>query len=195
MKTSETITKLASALAKFQSQVPVVPKSEQAYGYKYAALDTIIEHIRQPLAKNGLSFLHLVGEGGSVSCMVLHESGEYIQSDYITLPVDNSNPRTSPIQKMGSAITYAKRYTLSAMLGLSVDEDTDAAPAKTAPKPQSAKTTMKQEAMPELKPGMDKWDKAVESLKAGTTTLAAITKHYRISIENQNKLSYHETSK
>lgn len=195
MKTSETITKLASALAKFQSQVPVVPKSEQAYGYKYAALDTIIEHIRQPLAKNGLSFLHLVGEGGSVSCMVLHESGEYIQSDYITLPVDNSNPRTSPIQKMGSAITYAKRYTLSAMLGLSVDEDTDAAPTKTAPKPQPAKKTVKQEAMPELKPGMDKWDKAVESLKAGTTTLAAITKHYRISIENQNKLSYHETSK
>jgi len=193
MKTSETITKLASALAKFQSQVPVVPKSEQAYGYKYAALDTIIEHIRQPLAKNGLSFLHLVGEGGSVSCMVLHESGEYIQSDYITLPVDNSNPRTSPIQKMGSAITYAKRYTLSAMLGLSVDEDTDAAPAKTAP--QAQKAPVKQEAMPELKPGMDKWDKAVESLKAGTTTLAAITKHYRISIENQNKLSYHETSK
>lgn len=195
MKTSETITKLANALAKFQSQVPVVPKSEQAYGYKYAALDTIIEHIRQPLAKNGLSFLHLVGEGGSVSCMVLHESGEYIQSDYITLPVDNSNPRTSPIQKMGSAITYAKRYTLSAMLGLSVDEDTDAAPAKTAPKPQPQKAPVKQEAMPELKPGMDKWDKAVESLKAGTTTLAAITKHYRISIENQNKLSYHETSK
>jgi len=195
MKTSETITKLASALAKFQSQVPVVPKSEQAYGYKYAALDTIIEHIRQPLAKNGLSFLHLVGESGSVSCMVLHESGEYIQSDYITLPVDNSNPRTSPIQKMGSAITYAKRYTLSAMLGLSVDEDTDAAPAKTARKPQPAKSTVKQDVLPELKPGMDKWDKAVESLKAGTTTLAAITKHYRISIENQNKLSYHETSK
>lgn len=192
MKTSETITKLASALAKFQSQVPVVPKSEQAYGYKYAALDTIIEHIRQPLAKNGLSFLHLVGEGGSVSCMVLHESGEYIQSDYITLPVDNSNPRTSPIQKMGSAITYAKRYTLSAMLGLSVDEDTDAAPAKPAPKPQPTKAPT---VLPELKPGMDKWDKAVESLKAGTTTLAAITKHYRISIENQNKLSYHETSK
>jgi hypothetical protein len=195
MKTSETITKLASALAKFQSQVPVVPKSEQAYGYKYAALDTIIEHIRQPLAKNGLSFLHLVGEGGSVSCMVLHESGEYIQSDYITLPVDNSNPRTSPIQKMGSAITYAKRYTLSAMLGLSVDEDTDAAPAKAAPKPQQTKAPVKQDTLPELKPGMDKWDKAVESLKAGTTTLAAITKHYRISIENQNKLSYHETSK
>ena len=195
MKTSETITKLASALAKFQGQVPVIPKSEQAYGYKYAALDTIIEHIRQPLAKNGLSFLHLVGEGGSVSCLVLHESGEYIQSDYVSLPLDNSNPRTSPIQKMGSAITYAKRYTLSAMLGLSVDEDTDAAPVKQAPKPQPKKAPVKQEAMPELKPGMKKWDEAVAALKAGKTTLAAINKHYRISIENQNKLSYHETSK
>jgi len=40
-----------------------------------------------------------------------------------------------------------------------------------------------------------KWDDAVAALKAGKTTLAAITKHYRISIENQNKLSYHETSK
>ena len=194
MKTSQTITKLASAIAKFQGQVPVIPKSEQAYGYKYAALDTIIEHIRQPLAKNGLSFLHLVGEGGSVSCMVLHESGEYIQSDYVSLPLDNSNPRTSPIQKMGSAITYAKRYTLSAMLGLSVDEDTDAAPAK-KPTPKQAKAPAKQKQLPELKPGVDKWDKAVESLKAGTTTLAAISKHYRISIENQNKLAYHETSK
>lgn len=190
MKTSETITKLAGALAKFQAQVPVIPKSEQAYGYKYAALDTIIEHIRQPLAKNGLSFLHLVGEGGSVSCLVLHESGEYIQSDYVSLPLDNSNPRTSPIQKMGSAITYAKRYTLSAMLGLSVDEDTDAAPVKQAPK-----APPKAEQLPELKPGMKKWDDAVAALKAGKTTLAAITKHYRISIENQNKLSYHETSK
>jgi len=196
MKTSQTITKLASAIAKFQGQVPVIPKSEQAYGYKYAALDTIIEHIRQPLAKNGLSFLHLVGEGGSVSCMVLHESGEYIQSDYVSLPLDNSNPRTSSIQKMGSAITYAKRYTLSAMLGLSVDEDTDAAPPNQAPKAQQTpKAPAKPKQLPELKPGVDKWDKAVESLKAGTTTLAAISKHYRISIENQNKLAYHETSK
>jgi len=191
---SESITKLAISIAKFQAEVPVIPKSEQAYGYKYAALDTIIERIRQPLAKHGLSFMHLVGEGGSVACLILHESGEYIQSNYVTLPEDNSNNRTTPIQKMGSAITYAKRYTLSAMLGLSVDEDTDAAPAK-KPTPKQAKAPAKQKQLPELKPGADKWDKAVESLKAGTTTLAAISKHYRISIENQNKLAYHETSK
>jgi hypothetical protein len=177
---SETITKLAIALSKFQSEVPVIPKDGQAYGYKYAPLDTIIEHIRKPLAKHGLSFIHLVGDNGSVSCLLLHESGEYIQSDYITLPNDNSNNRTTPVQQMGSSITYAKRYTLSAMLGLATDEDNDG--AKQA---QQAKRT-------ELKPGMAAWDKAVETIKAGKATVSQAESKYYITKENKNKLKSYE---
>jgi len=182
---SETITKLAIALSKFQAEVPVIPKDGQAYGYKYAPLDTVIEHIRKPLAKHGLSFMHLVGNNGSVSCLLLHESGEYIQSDYIALPSDNSNNRTTPVQQMGSSITYAKRYTLSAMLGLATDEDNDA--AKPAPKKQA-----QQAKRAELKPGMAAWDKAVETIKAGKATVSQAQSKYYITTENKNKLKSYE---
>lgn len=128
MEQSTTISKLAQALCRFQekchtiefdSRVKVCTGSGREYSFQYASYAKIISTIRPLLAEHGLSFSQLTEEDGSVTTMLIHESGEYLKS-ILLIPVPDKNP-----QKMGSAISYARRYALSAILGLATDEDED----------------------------------------------------------------------
>ena len=65
---SETITEIAKALVTFQSKCPVLQKSSQGYGYKYADLPSIVSTINPILKDSGLCFTQLTGsEEGKVS--------------------------------------------------------------------------------------------------------------------------------
>jgi hypothetical protein len=126
MNRSETITEIAKALAKFQSEVsdPNRTKENAFLKSKYVTLDSLLQAVRPVLASNGLSFLQVPFTGTdvvSVTTMLLHESGEWLESDPFTLPLMKKDP-----QGVGSVVTYARRYSLSSILGVAWDEDDDA---------------------------------------------------------------------
>jgi len=121
---SESIVKLAVAFSLCQKEIKTATKSKENpfFHSKYADLDEVWSVCRDPLTKNGLSIVQTVDSKGqmvSVTTILLHNSGEFISST-LTLQADNAKP-----QPIGSAITYARRYSLSAMVGISADEDTD----------------------------------------------------------------------
>ena len=131
---SESIKEIAAALSKFQGEMIAVKKdaTNPFYKSRYATLDIIWETIRKPLSENGLSIAQTMNviEGKSVlETTLYHVSGEWISG------VQLANPIKEDPQALGSAITYARRYSLAAILGLVSDEDDDAEAAMTKQKP------------------------------------------------------------
>ena len=121
MNKSDSIKELANALALFQSEVAIVSKesSNPFFKSKYASLDNIITTIRPTLHKYGLSFAQFPVGDNELETTLIHTSGEWISGRAKISPKDNSP------QAQGSAITYMRRYALSAVLGLATEEDDD----------------------------------------------------------------------
>lgn len=122
---SESIQKLAVALVKFNSEVKIIEKdaSNPHFKNRYASLDTIIDEVRPLLAKHGLSVLQFPGGDGekfTLRSMLVHESGEWIESEPLTMRPVKNDP-----QGIGSCNTYARRYSLSSLLSLNTGEDDD----------------------------------------------------------------------
>lgn len=129
MKRSESITKIAAALMKFNREVETIKRdgtnkiTSGGVTSKYATLDNIIESIRPKLAEHGLMIIQEPGtEEGTVTLKttILHESGEWIESDTLQMKPQKTDP-----QGIGSTITYARRYQLGALLNLATEEDDD----------------------------------------------------------------------
>lgn len=123
MKKSESTIELAKALAKFQGEIKDPSKSGKANYGKYVTLDELLESIRPVLSQNGLSFLQFPGGDGqliTITTVLLHSSGEWIESEPFTLKSQKVDP-----QGAGSAVTYGRRYSLSAILGVAWDADDD----------------------------------------------------------------------
>lgn len=121
LEKSESIKELSGALAKFQSAVGNVSKDgvNPYFKSKYATLENVVNTVRKPLAENGLSFCQFpVGENELVT-LLMHSSGEFIKGTTKFTPKD-----ASP-QSVGSAITYMRRYALSAVLGIATEDDDD----------------------------------------------------------------------
>ena len=134
MNKSESISELAKALSNFQGKMVAVKKdaTNPFYKSKYATLDTIWETIRKPLAENGLSVaqtMNVFGDKSLLETTLCHTSGEWIRGIQLVNPVKDDP------QSLGSAISYARRYSLSALLGIVADEDDDANVA-TKPEPK-----------------------------------------------------------
>ena len=125
MKQSESITDLATALCLAQAEMGGAIKDSNNPFFKssYADLTSVIKVIKEPFAKYGLSFVQLPvtsagGNGVGVATMLMHKSGQWLQSEYL-LPMDKVTP-----QGAGAAITYARRYALQSLVGIpSVDDD------------------------------------------------------------------------
>lgn len=121
---------LAAALAKFQAEMPIVPKKQtaripgkdgkQGYTYTYAGLADVTEAALPILTKHGLAFVALptaTDRGFILTGVLLHESGERLEG---SLPIAGSRP-----QDIGSSITYGRRYLFGCMTGLVTDDDDD----------------------------------------------------------------------
>lgn len=122
-----------NALAAFQAKCPRITKNRQidlggGKGPLYASLDDIDLVVRPILAEFGLSVRYSAAmtDAGQVhaTCFVRH--GRHEESSEVTLPVP-SQMRVNDTQKMGAALSYAKRYALCDALNIIVtDQDTDA---------------------------------------------------------------------
>ena len=131
MQRSESIKELATALAKAQATIEGAIKSANNPHLKsnYADLSDVWDAVREPLTANGLSIAQFprAAEGGGVEVetMLMHTSGEFM-SDVLKLPVSKPDA-----QGFGSAITYARRYALSALASVApVDDDSNASIGK-----------------------------------------------------------------
>jgi hypothetical protein len=128
-----------AAKSAFQAECPEIRKSRKAdivtksgsrFAYTYAPLEEITRTILPVLARHGLSFTWDVadvqGKMLNVSCVLRHVDGH---EDRATFPVPvETGGRMSDAQAMGGALTYGRRQSLIAVLGLTTaDEDTDAA--------------------------------------------------------------------
>lgn len=191
MEKSQSIKSIAGALLLFQNKVGAVKKDavNPFFKSKYASLNTIIEHINLPLSECGLSYAQFPDESGLTTILMHSESGEYLQSTYL-MPVAKQNDP----QAVGSAITYARRYALGAILGLAIDEDDDANAATQQPKANhnvSVEESKKEWLNKFEKDGStltEKWQKAKINLEAGKVTLDQIKSKYIVSKINQDEL-------
>jgi hypothetical protein len=126
MKSSEQINELATALSQAQAEFPTVAKSADNpfFKSKYANLASIIETVKPILGKYGLSVVQIPATDVERKLLVmetvlLHKSGQYISGEF-ALPVLDWKP-----QGMGSATTYAQRYSAAPMLFVASDKDDD----------------------------------------------------------------------
>lgn len=181
MDKSETITDLVSALAVAQGQFSVLAynKSNPHFKSRYADLTAVIAATRPALAANGLAVMQFPSADGavvSVETVLSHKSGQWV-SGRTTLTASKADA-----QGVGAAITYAKRYGLSAILCVSSEEDDDGNGAVDAP-PARREAAPRAETKPEGSPKMDfiaavkAWSGAApEDMKAACKAVADFAK-------------------
>jgi hypothetical protein len=169
---------LATALALVQSRLPDVAKSKTAtvqtkaggtYKYDYADLAEVTRHILPLLGDAGLAWITkptLTPEGKFVlAYKLLHISGQSEEGAY---PL----PQAGSPQEIGSAITYARRYTLCSVTGVAPEQDDDdgaaatKAPQETAARPPAARRSVQRAAATPTEPDLEDMRSAAD---AGTT--------------------------
>ena len=122
MNKSESIKELATALAKAQAEIKGAVKDAHNphFDYNYANLNSVWEAVRGSLTKNGLSIVQVPTEtekGLTLVTTLFHNSGEWISGEMAIKPTV-ANP-----QGIGSALSYARRYSLAAMVGVAQADD------------------------------------------------------------------------
>lgn len=125
VKQEQSFSQLFTALSKAQAEMDIATydKTNPHFKNKYASMESIIAATRPALTKYGLSVIQKMTYSGSsmlLSTILAHASGEFIES---TMPI---TPAEAGIQKLGSYLTYCKRYSYVAIVGCaSGDEDDD----------------------------------------------------------------------
>lgn len=141
MTTSETVADLAAAMAKAQGEMEHASKDNvnPHFGSKYADLASINRACRPALSKHEIAVFQALSSTAGlviVTTRLIHASGEWISADF-SVPVAQSTA-----QALGSAATYARRYSLAAMVGVAPDDDDGEAAdprARPAPVPPPAR--------------------------------------------------------
>lgn len=126
LKKSESIQNLSNAMAEFQKKIkqPLKDANNPFFKSQYVPLENVVEAITETGSQLGISFMQFASsdETGSieVATLVMHSTGEYIEFPPVRMKPESNKP-----QAVGSAITYAKRYALSAIFGITSDKDDD----------------------------------------------------------------------
>jgi hypothetical protein len=135
---TESIAKLADALAKAQAETQHASKSAENpfFKSKYADLPAIIDAARPHLTKHGLSVTQPTDfdeTGIFVITQISHSSGEWVRGYYPVRPTKNDP------QGVGSALTYARRYSYQSLVGIATSADDDDGNAASVPNGNGAK--------------------------------------------------------
>ena len=172
---SENINEIAAALAKVQGKLEGASKDAENpfFKTKYVDLTATWEACRGLLAANGLSvaqFGNVTPSGPVLTTLLMHSSGQWLSGD--TPLVFLTEGRGNPMQGMGSAFTYARRYGLSAMVGV-VAEDDD---GNQAGRPQSHREQANGPRAKSDYPELQDWAKKIAALDIPEAFTDAITK-------------------
>src|SRR5262244_1736832 len=151
-RSSETVAALASALAKAQAELVNPEKSliatirsgrpgEGERSFRYAPLASGLDIVRKTLGQHEIATVQTTAIDPAVgmvnlTTMLAHASGEWIASDWPVCPISEM---TSP-QRMGAALTYARRYALFTLVGIAGEDDLDAPDLCIAPPTTAART-------------------------------------------------------
>lgn len=177
---------LLKALAKFNTICGPIVKdaSNPFFKSKYATLDAIQEHIRMPLSEAGLIVTQptrwVDGQAIVVSTVYHVESGENMYSEFPVVVGKHT------AQDYGSAVTYAKRYSMTGLLNLTIQDEDDDGNKATASVTTSNVTTGPD--LPWLNENSPEWSKVVESLKNGYT-ISDVRKKFKVSKAIETKLT------
>jgi len=173
------------SVSNFQAECPKITKdsnnpffSDAKRKVNYASLPHILSIITPILKKNGLLIVQPVVNNCVVTKLIHIESGETIESVYDIVCKDGTNP-----QQVGSAVSYARRYSISSLLNLNIDDDDDGNAANgnnVVSQPQPPKKE-------ELTPKHPNWSKAKDHLQTGGL-LEDIERKYIVSAENKKLL-------
>lgn len=131
---SDSITNLAMALLKAQGQFQKAKINTKGYGYSYANLESVLDACRPALVDNELSLIQLPTNDGNeiiLTTLLVHSSGEFISSELSEMATGG---KMAAVQQKGSIITYLRRYSMSAMLGISTGDDNDGNEIQEQPK-------------------------------------------------------------
>src|SRR5260370_9231534 len=151
-RSSESVAALASALAKAQAELVNPEKSltatirtagpgERERTFRYAPLSSGLDIVRKTLGQHEIATMQTTAIDQAagllnLTTMLAHASGEWIASDWPVCPVsETANP-----QRMGAALTYARRYALFTLVGIAGEDDLDA-PDLCPPPPVTAAGT------------------------------------------------------
>ena len=188
---NETKKELYGALAKAQAEMKSAAFDSSAAitsnrAYRYASLAAVKEAARGPLAKHGLGITQLAAvwqEGIVLETRLFHESGQSISSFY---PI---KPEKDTPQGFGSALTYARRYCLSAILNMVTDEDDDGAEASRQNKADKKEKHVK---LPEKPEGLAWSDWILKKIEESDTKkqidyLHKLLEHPEVSMHDKMK--------
>jgi hypothetical protein len=123
MKTSESIKQIAEALVSAQKEIRFAVKdsTNPHYKSKYANINSVIDAVKAPLNNNGIALIQSLSPSDDnklhLTTRLIHSSGEWIE-DTAVCPIQKQDP-----QGLGSAISYIRRYSLSAMCAVYADDD------------------------------------------------------------------------
>lgn len=125
MNKSESIVEIAKAMSEFQKIVkqPLKDAKNPFFKSTYVPIQSVVEVVTVACAQVGLSFMQFpVSQDNKIgiSTLVMHNSGEFIHTEPIFVTPTKQDP-----QAAGSAITYLRRYSLSAVFGITSDVDDD----------------------------------------------------------------------
>ena len=172
VRRSDSIAALAAALAKAQGEIEGASKDKTNPHFKsaYADLASVWGACRAPLSKNTLAVLQPSFTDGprvTVTTILVHSSGEFIESD-LTMVAGQNTP-----QGIGSCITYARRYALSALVGVAPeDDDGNAASQSNGNEHAAAQKPAYGGAMGSAPAGFDNWLLDLEAVAdSGTPAL------------------------
>ena len=152
-------------MAEFQKSIkqPLKDANNPFFKSQYVPLENVVEAITETGSPLGISFMQFASsdETGSieVATLVMHSTGEYIEFPPVRMKPESNKP-----QAVGSAITYAKRYALSAIFGITSDKDDDGNEATGLNKQVEKQQPKKQQTQDDVTGTIEKYWNELEKL-------------------------------
>jgi len=185
MRTSESFSKVTKALSKFQEEItnPINTKTNAFLKNKYAPLDVVLNTVRPILSKNGL-YVHQDAQRDEETGKICVMTTIFYEDQFIESSPLSAKPEKDNIQGVGGIVTYLRRYSLSAALGISSEDDVDGNEQAKKQRATKSPVDKKIDEIANIINGIMKKDSSKES------EIVKIVKKYNINSKGEHSANY-----